>query len=183
MIPLDSFVGQSADGKMVPIIPGGNSIPLTFSNRKEYVERAIEYRLHEMDRQVRWNIWGGAYECLPLSPNKNWLFTAEFWHMNWLFIHLYLYFSPYSETFQVISLGLLPPYPKALLRSAPNWSLVGLSPGCHPGLQTLLSHSSSSPTAPRPSVPTPAWAVRAHVREPLNADRAVPHECLFPLLL
>uniref|UniRef100_A0A671MPI0 HECT-type E3 ubiquitin transferase n=1 Tax=Sinocyclocheilus anshuiensis TaxID=1608454 RepID=A0A671MPI0_9TELE len=52
MIPLDSFVGQSADGKMVPIIPGGNSIPLTFSNRKEYVERAIEYRLHEMERQV-----------------------------------------------------------------------------------------------------------------------------------
>uniref|UniRef100_A0A8C4TJ25 HECT-type E3 ubiquitin transferase n=1 Tax=Erpetoichthys calabaricus TaxID=27687 RepID=A0A8C4TJ25_ERPCA len=52
MIPLDSFVGQSADGKMVPIIPGGNSIPLTFSNRKEYVDRAIEYRLHEMDRQV-----------------------------------------------------------------------------------------------------------------------------------
>lgn len=53
MIPLDSFVGQSADGKMVPIIPGGNSIPLTFSNRKEYVERAIEYRLHEINRQVR----------------------------------------------------------------------------------------------------------------------------------
>ncbi|XP_061622236.1 probable E3 ubiquitin-protein ligase HERC1 isoform X5 [Phyllopteryx taeniolatus] len=52
MIPLDSFVGQSADGKMVPIIPGGNSIPLTFSNRKEYVERAIEYRLHEINRQV-----------------------------------------------------------------------------------------------------------------------------------
>ncbi|XP_078541321.1 putative E3 ubiquitin-protein ligase HERC1 isoform X2 [Lissotriton helveticus] len=52
MIPLDSFVGQSADAKMVPIIPGGNSIPLTFSNRKEYVERAIEYRLHEIDRQV-----------------------------------------------------------------------------------------------------------------------------------
>lgn len=56
MIPLDSFVGQSADGKMVPIIPGGNSIPLTFSNRKEYVERAIEYRLHEIDRQVRQNL-------------------------------------------------------------------------------------------------------------------------------
>ncbi|XP_045564463.1 probable E3 ubiquitin-protein ligase HERC1 isoform X7 [Salmo salar] len=52
MIPLDSFVGQSANGKMVPIIPGGNSIPLTFSNRKEYVARAIEYRLHEIDRQV-----------------------------------------------------------------------------------------------------------------------------------
>ncbi|XP_024118845.1 probable E3 ubiquitin-protein ligase HERC1 isoform X2 [Oryzias melastigma] len=52
MIPLDSFVGQSADGKMVPIIPGGSSIPLTFSNRKEYVERAIGYRLHEIDQQV-----------------------------------------------------------------------------------------------------------------------------------
>ncbi|KAM6980533.1 putative E3 ubiquitin-protein ligase HERC1 [Aplochiton taeniatus] len=52
MIPLESFVGQSADGKMVPIIPGGNSVPLTFSNRKEYVDRAIEYRLHEIDRQV-----------------------------------------------------------------------------------------------------------------------------------
>ncbi|XP_028822113.1 probable E3 ubiquitin-protein ligase HERC1 [Denticeps clupeoides] len=52
MIPLDSFIGQSADGKMVPIIPGGNSIPLTFFNRREYVERAIDYRLHEMDRQV-----------------------------------------------------------------------------------------------------------------------------------
>ncbi|XP_014872809.1 probable E3 ubiquitin-protein ligase HERC1 isoform X1 [Poecilia latipinna] len=52
MIPLDSFVGQSADGKMVPIIPGGGSIPLSFSNRKEYVERAVEYRLHEIDRQV-----------------------------------------------------------------------------------------------------------------------------------
>uniref|UniRef100_A0A4W3J8I3 HECT-type E3 ubiquitin transferase n=1 Tax=Callorhinchus milii TaxID=7868 RepID=A0A4W3J8I3_CALMI len=52
MIPLDSFVGQSVDGKLVPIIPGGNSIPLTFGNRKEYVERAIEYRLHELDQQI-----------------------------------------------------------------------------------------------------------------------------------
>lgn len=58
MIPLDSFVGQSADGKMVPIIPGGNSIPLSFSNRKEYVERAIEYRLHEIDRQVGADVRG-----------------------------------------------------------------------------------------------------------------------------
>ncbi|XP_032830981.2 putative E3 ubiquitin-protein ligase HERC1 isoform X4 [Petromyzon marinus] len=52
MIPLDSFVGRSADGKVVPIVPGGNSIPVTFSNRKDYVERAIECRMHEMDRQV-----------------------------------------------------------------------------------------------------------------------------------
>lgn len=52
-------MGQSADGKMVPIIPGGNSIPLTFSNRREYVERAIEYRLHELDRQV----CGCVFKC------------------------------------------------------------------------------------------------------------------------
>lgn len=65
MIPLDSFVGQSADGKMVPIIPGGNSIPLTFSNRKEYVERAIEYRLHEIDRQVR-HYLSGALQIFVL---------------------------------------------------------------------------------------------------------------------
>ncbi|XP_043943342.1 probable E3 ubiquitin-protein ligase HERC1 [Protopterus annectens] len=52
MIPLESFVGQSAGGKPVPIIPGGNSIPLTYANRKDYVERTIEYRLHEMDQQV-----------------------------------------------------------------------------------------------------------------------------------
>lgn len=52
MIPLDSFVAHSADGKLVPVVPGGHNIPLTFSNRTEYVERALEYRLHEMDRQV-----------------------------------------------------------------------------------------------------------------------------------
>ncbi|XP_030623810.1 probable E3 ubiquitin-protein ligase HERC1 [Chanos chanos] len=52
MIPLDSFVAHSADGKLVPVVPGGHNIPLTFSNRTEYVERALEYRLHEMDGQV-----------------------------------------------------------------------------------------------------------------------------------
>ncbi|XP_066271875.1 probable E3 ubiquitin-protein ligase HERC1 [Branchiostoma lanceolatum] len=52
VIPLDCFEGQSVDGRFVPIIPGGRSIPLTFHNRKEYVERALQYRLHEIDRQV-----------------------------------------------------------------------------------------------------------------------------------
>lgn len=52
MIPLGSFVAHSADGKLVPVVPGGHNLPLTFSNRAEYVERALEYRLHEMDRQV-----------------------------------------------------------------------------------------------------------------------------------
>ncbi|XP_062334757.1 probable E3 ubiquitin-protein ligase HERC1 [Osmerus eperlanus] len=52
MIPLDSFVAHSADGTLVPVVPGGQHISLNFSNRTEYVERALEYRLHEMDRQV-----------------------------------------------------------------------------------------------------------------------------------
>lgn len=52
MIPLDSFVVHSASGKLVPVVPGGHNLPLNFSNKAEYVERALEYRLHEMDRQV-----------------------------------------------------------------------------------------------------------------------------------
>ena len=52
IIPLDHFLGQSADGSFVPIVAGGRSIPLTFNNRDEYVKHATEYRLHEMDLQV-----------------------------------------------------------------------------------------------------------------------------------
>ncbi|XP_051786021.1 probable E3 ubiquitin-protein ligase HERC1 isoform X2 [Erpetoichthys calabaricus] len=52
MIPLDTFVTHSANGKLVPVVPGGDQIPLTFANRKEYVERAVSYRLHEMDQQA-----------------------------------------------------------------------------------------------------------------------------------
>uniref|UniRef100_A0A8C7YQF4 E3 ubiquitin-protein ligase HERC1 n=1 Tax=Oryzias sinensis TaxID=183150 RepID=A0A8C7YQF4_9TELE len=52
MIPLDSFVAHSADGMLVPVVPGGQNISLTFANRTEYVERALDYRLHEMDSQV-----------------------------------------------------------------------------------------------------------------------------------
>ncbi|XP_041825741.1 probable E3 ubiquitin-protein ligase HERC1 isoform X2 [Melanotaenia boesemani] len=52
MIPLDSFMAHSADGRLVPVVPGGQNIPLTFANRIEYVERALDYRLHEMDSQV-----------------------------------------------------------------------------------------------------------------------------------
>ncbi|XP_033952277.1 probable E3 ubiquitin-protein ligase HERC1 isoform X3 [Pseudochaenichthys georgianus] len=52
MIPLDTFMAHSADGRLVPVVPGGQNISLTFSNRTEYVERAMDYRLHEMDSQV-----------------------------------------------------------------------------------------------------------------------------------
>ncbi|XP_033501994.2 putative E3 ubiquitin-protein ligase HERC1 isoform X9 [Epinephelus lanceolatus] len=52
MIPLDSFMAHSADGRLVPVVPGGQNISLTFASRTEYVERALDYRLHEMDSQV-----------------------------------------------------------------------------------------------------------------------------------
>lgn len=52
MIPLDSFMVHSADGRLVPVVPGGQNIPLTFANRTEYVERGLDYKLHEMDSQV-----------------------------------------------------------------------------------------------------------------------------------
>uniref|UniRef100_A0A1A8FK92 HECT-type E3 ubiquitin transferase n=1 Tax=Nothobranchius korthausae TaxID=1143690 RepID=A0A1A8FK92_9TELE len=52
MIPLDSFTAHSADGRLVPVVPGGLNISLTFANRTEYVEKALNYRLHEMDAQV-----------------------------------------------------------------------------------------------------------------------------------
>lgn len=52
MIPLDSFMVHSADGRLVPVVPGGQNISLTFANRTAYVERGLDYRLHEMDSQV-----------------------------------------------------------------------------------------------------------------------------------
>uniref|UniRef100_A0A3Q2PFM6 HECT domain-containing protein n=1 Tax=Fundulus heteroclitus TaxID=8078 RepID=A0A3Q2PFM6_FUNHE len=52
MIPLDSFMAHSADGRLVPVVPRGQNISLTFSNRTEYVEKALDYRLHEMDSQA-----------------------------------------------------------------------------------------------------------------------------------
>ncbi|XP_071965475.1 probable E3 ubiquitin-protein ligase HERC1 isoform X2 [Antedon mediterranea] len=52
VIPLYWFECQSSDGRFVPVISGGRGIPLTYANRKEYVERALAYRLHEVDRQI-----------------------------------------------------------------------------------------------------------------------------------
>lgn len=38
--------------QIVPVIPGGSNIPLTFSNRSHYFEQVIKYRLQEFDLQV-----------------------------------------------------------------------------------------------------------------------------------
>lgn len=51
-IPLESFECMSLTGSKVAVVPGGRAVPLTFTNRQEYVARTIHYRLHQMDRQV-----------------------------------------------------------------------------------------------------------------------------------
>ena len=52
MIPIEKFEAQSMDGNFVPIVPGGGNIHLTYHNRKEYVEKALQFRLHELYQQV-----------------------------------------------------------------------------------------------------------------------------------
>ena len=53
MIPIDSFEVLSMNGKFVPISQGRSNTKLTFQNRKEYVEKALYFRLRELDDQVR----------------------------------------------------------------------------------------------------------------------------------
>nr|CAH7744976.1 unnamed protein product [Callosobruchus chinensis] len=52
IIPLESFEGTSCTGKIVPILPGGRNIPLTFENRTQYYELAIKFRMKEFSLQV-----------------------------------------------------------------------------------------------------------------------------------
>ena len=49
MIPIESFEVQSMTGKFVPVVPGGGNIRLTYHNRKEFVEKALHFRLHELE--------------------------------------------------------------------------------------------------------------------------------------
>ena len=52
MIPIDTYEAQSMCGKYVPIQPNGHNIKLTYSNRGDYVNKAMEFRIHELDKQV-----------------------------------------------------------------------------------------------------------------------------------
>ena len=53
MIPISSFEAYNMAGQLTAVMTGGSNIPLTYSNRKEYVDKSIQFRLHELDRQVR----------------------------------------------------------------------------------------------------------------------------------
>nr|XP_022910583.1 probable E3 ubiquitin-protein ligase HERC1 [Onthophagus taurus] len=52
VFPLETFESTSCTGELVPIVPGGRSIPLTFKNRAQYFEQAIKFRLEEFDLQI-----------------------------------------------------------------------------------------------------------------------------------
>ncbi|KAK5649906.1 hypothetical protein RI129_000935 [Pyrocoelia pectoralis] len=52
IIPLERFVGTSCSGKVVPLVPGGLSISLTYNNRAQYYEQAVKFRLQEFDVQI-----------------------------------------------------------------------------------------------------------------------------------
>ena len=48
-------------GNFVPIVPGGSNIKLTYQNRKEYIEKALNFRLHELDHQVHTRVLSAKY--------------------------------------------------------------------------------------------------------------------------
>ena len=76
---MESFESQGSDGKYVPVIPGGQSKPLTFNNRVEYVDHAIRHRLEESSMQIA-AVQEGLKGIIPL-PVLN-LMTAKAFEEN-----------------------------------------------------------------------------------------------------
>ena len=52
MIPISSFEAYNMAGHLTPVLTGGRNIPLTYTNRRDYVDKSIHFRLHELDKQV-----------------------------------------------------------------------------------------------------------------------------------
>ncbi|ESN90899.1 hypothetical protein HELRODRAFT_104310 [Helobdella robusta] len=50
---LETFVCLNSLNEFVPVVPGGQSIALTYHNKKIYTQQAMHFRLHEIDLQVR----------------------------------------------------------------------------------------------------------------------------------
>ncbi|XP_067933208.1 probable E3 ubiquitin-protein ligase HERC1 [Watersipora subatra] len=74
VIPLTSFEAQGSDNKYVPVVAGGQDIQLTFHNRKEYVERALLYRLNEFHLQAN-AVRQGMASIIPVPILS--LYTAD----------------------------------------------------------------------------------------------------------
>ncbi len=57
-----TFAAQSADNRTVPLVPGGEELPVTLERRDEYAGSLLRYKLHEFDAQVR-DVGGGYETC------------------------------------------------------------------------------------------------------------------------
>jgi len=60
----NTFVATSASGREVPLLENGASIPVTWENRLTYAKLALDYRLHECDKQIE-ALRRGMYEIIP----------------------------------------------------------------------------------------------------------------------
>ena len=47
------FTVPGSDGKEVDLVPGASEAKVTFDNKDTWAQLAMDYRLHEFDRQVR----------------------------------------------------------------------------------------------------------------------------------
>ena len=52
VVPLMTYVVQSSDNRVVPLVPGGENIALRREHIERYCERAVRYRLDETRVQV-----------------------------------------------------------------------------------------------------------------------------------
>ena len=59
-----TFIVVRADGKEVELIPGGATIPVTYTNRAEYAAKAVYERMHESWVQTMW-IREGLLRVVP----------------------------------------------------------------------------------------------------------------------
>ena len=58
------FTYSSGDGRTVDLKPNGSDLPVTWSNRSDYVRLVFEFRLHELTRQTQ-AIREGLTEMIP----------------------------------------------------------------------------------------------------------------------
>lgn len=51
-MPFLNMTGPDWMDNIVPLIPNGHNIPVTYSNRLKYCELVLKQRFHEMDQQI-----------------------------------------------------------------------------------------------------------------------------------
>lgn len=62
--PGSRFLISRANGQVAPLLPGGASIRVTPQNRRQFVDLALKYKLHEFDRQVA-ALYAGLVSVVP----------------------------------------------------------------------------------------------------------------------